>query len=156
MRTLGRLAGLVVAALAVSFVTAADDKPAGDIQLETKGQVMTGIAAIGGETTGVLISTKGGFGCELAGKVDEKFDKKTAIVTGTFAQKEGVEVRARRILTVDSLKAAEEKPDENYVKAKVKGKVQTGVLAPGGATTGVQITAGNVTWELDSAGNKDF
>src|SRR5262249_4415811 len=107
------------------------------------------------ETTGVLISTKGGFGCELAGKVDEKFNNKTAIVTGTFAQKDGVEVRSRRILTVDSIKPTEEKPDENYGKAKIKGKVQTGIVAPGGATTGVQITAGNVAWELDSAGNKD-
>ncbi|HZT79784.1 MAG TPA: hypothetical protein VFA26_06170, partial [Gemmataceae bacterium] len=51
--------------------------------------------------------------------------------------------------------AARDRPEENYVKAKVTGKVTTGVLAPGGQTTGKTITAAGVTWELDAAGDKD-
>ena len=99
----------------------------------------TGIAASGGETTGVLITTKGGFGCALAGKVDEKFDKKVVVVTGTYAEKGGVEVRSRRgILTVASIRLAEDKPDEQYAKVKMKGTVKTGA---GGGTTGVTVTA---------------
>src|SRR5262249_32979613 len=67
------------------------------VQLEIKGEVLTGILAIGGETTGVVIRTdKGmGFGCELAGVKDESVNKKTCIVTGTFALKDGVEIKQR-------------------------------------------------------------
>jgi hypothetical protein len=134
-----------------------EKKPAkaeGAIHLEIKGTVTTGIAAIGGETTGVLITTKDGFRCELEGKVDESLNKKTAMVTGSFAVRAGVEVRNRAILKVDTIKAAEEKPDEQFVKVKMTGTVQTGVLAPGGATTGVTITGAGVTWELDAAKDK--
>jgi hypothetical protein len=143
-----------VAVLLAAPAFAADAKES--IQLEVKGKVTTGINAIGGETTGVLIGTNKDFGCELAGKVDDKLNGKTVIVTGTFAVKDGVEVKQRRILTIDTIKETDEKPDEQYVKAKVVGTVKTGVAAPGGATTGTTITANGVTWELDAKDNKDL
>ncbi|HZT81893.1 MAG TPA: hypothetical protein VFA26_16830, partial [Gemmataceae bacterium] len=71
--------GLLLAAPA-----AADDKkePAkggGTIELEVKGTLMTGIVAIGGETTGVVVRTKDGFNCEVAGVKDEKLNGKTVV-----------------------------------------------------------------------------
>jgi hypothetical protein len=156
MRTKTMVAVLSLAAL-VPAQDKKDPKTAdGMIKLEIKGTVTTGIVAIGGETTGVLINTKQGFACELEGANDEKYNKKTCIVSGTFGVRGGVEVRNRSILKVDSIKAAEEKEDENYVKATIAGKVTTGVAAPGGATTGTTITAGGATWELDFGKNKEF
>jgi hypothetical protein len=130
------------------------DKPG--IELEIKGTVRTGLAAIGGETTGVVIGTKEGFGCELKGVKDQSVNKKTCVVKGTYNVKEGVEIRKRAILTVSSIKVADEKPDENYVKARIVGTIKTGVVAPGGATTGTTITAAGVTWELDLSKDKEF
>src|SRR5262249_46250349 len=60
------------------------------------------------------------------------------------------------ILTAKSVEEAKDKPDESYVKAKIVGKVQTGVVAPGGQTTGKTITAAGVTWELDTGKDKDL
>src|SRR5262249_42533003 len=75
----------------------------------------------------------------------------------TFQIKEGVEIRQRSILTATSAKEATEKPDESYVKVThMIGTLRTGLVAPGGATTGTTITNGNVTWELDFKDNKDF
>jgi hypothetical protein len=149
-------ASCAVALLLTGPAWAEDKKEGGTIELEVKGTLMTGIAAIGGETTGVLIRTKQGFGCEVAGVKDDKLNGKTVVVKGTFAVKPGVEIRQRSILTASSVKAAEEKPDENYVKAKITGKVQTGVAAPGGQTTGKTITAGGATWELDTKDDKEL
>src|SRR5437868_4259932 len=117
-RSLAVCAALLLAAPAF----AADAKES--IQLEVKGKVTTGINAIGGETTGVVIATNKDFGCELAGKVDEKLNGKVVVVSGTFAVKQGVEVKERRILTIDTIKETDEKPDEQYAKAKVVGTVK--------------------------------
>ena len=38
---------------------------------------------------------------------------------------------------------------DQYVKVEVKGILKTGVVAIGGETTGITITAGKVTWELE-------
>jgi hypothetical protein len=152
-----RLTALAVLLAILAPAAAEEKKPDTSIRLEIKGTVATGIVAIGGETTGSVITTKQGFGCELAGLKDEKLNKKTAIVEGTFQIKEGVEIRQRSILTVTSAKEATEKPDESYVKVThMIGTLRTGLVAPGGATTGTTITNGNVTWELDFKDNKDF
>ena len=42
---------------------------------------------------------------------------------------------------------------ESYIKVEIKGKLQTGVIAIGGETTGVTINANNITWDLDGGGN---
>src|SRR5439155_9904439 len=112
MKTRRTALAVLLAALAPAL--AEEKKPDLSIRLEIKGTVATGIVAIGGETTGAAITTKQGFGCELAGLKDEKLNKKTAIVEGTFDVKPGVEIRQRSILTVTSAKEATEKPDENY------------------------------------------
>jgi hypothetical protein len=39
---------------------------------------------------------------------------------------------------------------------KMVGKLETGIMAPGGQTTGVQITAGDVVWELDLTKEKEL
>jgi hypothetical protein len=154
------MARLTVVALLLTLALplAAEEKkndPA--IHLEIKGKVMTGVLAIGGETTGAVISTKQGFGCELAGLKDEKLNKKTAIVSGTFQIKPGVEIRQRSILTIEKAAEAAEKPDESYVKVRsMVGTLRTGLAAPGGETTGITITNGGVTWELELGSNKEF
>jgi hypothetical protein len=153
MMRIGVVLGLI---LLPAGVAVADDKkpePAGSIHMEVKGTLKTGIVAIGAETTGTEISTKGGFRCEVAGKVDEKLNGKTVIITGSFAIKSGVEVRQRAILTAEKITEATEKPDENHAKATIKGVVMTPVFAPGGVTTGIQISAAGAIWELDATGN---
>jgi hypothetical protein len=153
MRTPLSIIALTVFAAVPAF---AADKVDGTIELEVKGTLATGIVAIGAETTGATITTKDGFSCEVAGVKDDKLNKKTVVVKGSFATKPGVEVGQRRILTASSIEEATEKTDENFVKAKIKGKLTTGVAAPGGATTGVTITAAGTTWELDLRKDKDM
>jgi hypothetical protein len=84
------------------------------IKVEVKGTLQTGIAAIGGETTGVLIKTKDGtLELDLKDKdlrADaEKLNGKPVLVSGTLAVRKGVEVGQRLIVTVTSLKAADAK-----------------------------------------------
>jgi len=38
---------------------------------------------------------------------------------------------------------------EQYVKVEIKGVLNAGVVAIGGETTGITITAGKVKWELE-------
>lgn len=134
----------------LTLTVAAQGEPVpGTIEVEVKGKVTTGIMAIGGETTGVLLGTPTGFGCELAGKIDEKLNGKTCLVKGTLVVKQGVEVRARTILTVKSIAVVEAKPEEQVAQVTITGTVKTGLVAPGGATTGTTITAAGATWELD-------
>jgi hypothetical protein len=163
-----RVRWLAVALMALLFSALpirAEDKdktaPMGEVvQLEIKGKVTTGVVAIGGETTGVVIATTPqGFTCELEGLTDASLNGKTAVVTGTLTIKPGVEVRTRTILKLASARAAEDKPEETYARVtKMVGIVQTGLMAPGGATTGVTISAptAGVTWELDLTKDKDF
>ncbi len=140
-------------ALAAVLLLAGAVRAEGSIHLEVKGKLQTGIVAIGAETTGTVIRTSTGFACEVAGKVDKDLNGKTVIVTGSYAVKPGVEIRQRAILTAEKIVEAKEKPDEYYVRATIKGKVTTGVLAPGGATTGITITAAGTTWELNATGD---
>jgi hypothetical protein len=140
---------LALVLVGMMTATVLAEGPVDSIHLEIKGKVTTGVVAIGAETTGVVIATPGGFSCELAGKVDEKLNGKVCHVKGTFQIKQGVEVRARNILTIASIEAVEAKPEEQTVQAAITGKLQTGVLAPSGVTTGVQISASGAVWELD-------
>lgn len=47
-----------------------------------------------------------------------------------------------------SMSVAKEK-NEDYVDAKIRGTITTGIMAPGGETTGIIITAGKLTFELE-------
>jgi hypothetical protein len=80
------------------------------IKVEIRGTIKTGIMAIGGETTGTIISTKD-LTVELEVKDKklreeaEKLDGKTAIVKGTLTFRKGVERGQRMIVVVNDLKA---------------------------------------------------
>ena len=82
------------------------------IKVEVRGTLHTGIAAIGGETTGTIIAAKGArLELDLSGnrawrKLAEKLDGKKAVVAGTLEVRPGVEIRQRWIVTVTSLKPA--------------------------------------------------
>ncbi len=82
-------------------------------KVELKGIIKTGIVAIGGETTGNNIETKEGnyelaVSKELRADVD-KLNKKEAVVTGPLVIRKGIEVKERRIVTVETIKAADAK-----------------------------------------------
>ncbi len=92
----------------------AADKEAGK-KVEVKGTLRTGVVAIGGETTGVVVATKGGtYELELGKdkalrRQAEKLNGKAVLVAGTLEVRKGVEVKERRIITVTSLAAADGK-----------------------------------------------
>lgn len=67
-------------------------EPAEYVKVEAKGKLRTGIMAIGGETTGVVLSAGGvSLEVELPPKTAaEKLNGKVVIVTGTLYTKRGV------------------------------------------------------------------
>ena len=78
-----------------------------------KGTLQTGIIAIGGETTGVILETEEGAQYELdLGKNEElrklanKLNGKKVVVQGDYNPRKGVEVSERHIIEVKSLKEA--------------------------------------------------
>ncbi len=104
--TLTLLAGFIFSI--VSF--AADEKPANK---KYEGTLETGIMAIGGETTGIILKTKNEGTYELDLGKDHKLkataetlNGKAVIVHGEYKPRAGVEIRERRILIVTSLEAA--------------------------------------------------
>jgi hypothetical protein len=48
------------------------------------------------------------------------------------------------------------KKDDSYIKVEVRGKLQTGIMAPGGETTGIIIRTETATLELDLGKDKDL
>jgi len=100
-------------------VQTSDSALAGDeatyIKVEVKGKLRTGLAAIGGETTGTVIETKTG-ALELDfGKNKElrdlaaKLNGRSAVATGTLTFRKGLAVKQRYIVTVTTLKAGDGK-----------------------------------------------
>lgn len=47
-------------------------------------------------------------------------------------------------------------PEEAYIDVVVKGKLETGIVAIGGETTGTIIKVDKVVWELDLGGDKEL
>jgi hypothetical protein len=106
-----------VALLVLVPLTTAADKDADQfIKVDIKGTLKTGIAAVGGETTGTVITVKGKDGLDVTWELDlggsedfaalaKKLDGKTALVSGTYSKKKGVEIAERHIVKVTSLKA---------------------------------------------------
>ena len=82
--------------------------------IEVQGKLSTGIMAIGGETTGTILTTEEGVweldfsGITKQSELANKLNGKTVVVTGVPERREGVEVKERRIIKVQSLKTAEE------------------------------------------------
>jgi hypothetical protein len=120
MRKLGAcVLGLALLALTAGAAAQGDkggkELGGGSIKVEVKGTLKTGIMAIGGETTGTIITTPQGtleldFGTnkelkEQAGKLNGK----EAVAKGTLQVRKGVAVKQRLIVGVTELKAAEGK-----------------------------------------------
>lgn len=84
------------------------------IQVEIHGTLETGIAAIGGETTGTIIKANNVvWELDLGGKKElaelaEKLNNQPVVVSGRYTKKKGVEIPERHIVVVKSLKAAGE------------------------------------------------
>src|SRR5262245_34021973 len=107
---------LVIGAVVLSAPAAAQDKdkPAKKddtyVKIEAKGKLETGVMAIGGETTGVVIRTSAGsFELDLDKKQREQGDKlngKVVVITGTLYTKKGVTRGVRTIVKVETLKEA--------------------------------------------------
>ena|SRR6266404_8563682 len=78
-----------------------------------RGILKTGIVAIGGETTGVTLTTKneGVFELDLGKNQElqrraEELNGKNVVVVGDYKPREGVEVKLRRIILVKTLQLA--------------------------------------------------
>ena len=78
-----------------------------------EGTLQTGIVAVGGETTGIVLKTKAHGQYELDLKKDDKLLKladklngKKVVVEGDYKPRPGVEVKERRIILVKSIKEA--------------------------------------------------
>ena len=116
---LGILSVVFVAGSGLATVVAAENPPE---KTEGKpapaktytGTLKTGVMAIGGETTGITLTTADdgiyeldlGADKELKKKADELNGKKVTVV-GEYKPKEGVEKKERRIIATKSLGAAE-------------------------------------------------
>jgi hypothetical protein len=112
---------LVIAAMTLMVLTTAAwpaDAPPAQLApgpVTVTGKLMTGIMAIGGETTGTIITIpkQGTYELDIRGnkelqKAAADLKGKQVKVTGTLAIRAGVEVRQRRIIKVDTLAAAPE------------------------------------------------
>jgi len=133
--------------------------PSGDyIRAQIKGQLSAAVGT-GAQHTGFQISASA-----VTWEVDasankmllrkaEQLDGRLAIATGTYAESRAVSP-VRRILTARNLVSGSEKGRGEYIDVTVMGTLKMGVMAIGAETTGVTITAGAVTWELDLEGNQ--
>ena len=109
--------GLLIALFALCVVPAgmaAAIQGSGDqIKVEIRGTLETGVVAIGGETTGIVIKANGvTWELDLGGNKDlqalaEKLNHKTVVVTGTYRKVKGVEIPERHIVRVLTLKPAD-------------------------------------------------
>lgn len=92
--------------------SAMDEATESYIKVEIRGMLITGVAQIGGETTGVLIKAS-----NVVWELDlQRNDKlwelanslngKDVLVSGTFRRTKGLEVPIREIVSVESLRAA--------------------------------------------------
>ena len=96
--------------------------------IEVRGKLTTGIMAIGGETTGIIVATeKGtweldlGSGEELL-KLAGILNGKVVVVRGASERREGVEIKERHIIKVAGLEASKEGA---VAKAALTGTVIT-------------------------------
>jgi hypothetical protein len=112
-----KLAVLALAVLLVGLaVNAADkDDKKEENKIEVKGKLRTGIVAVGGQTTGIIVETRNGsYELELGKDKElraraEKLDKKEVEVHGTLIIKKALEgQKDRMIIIVKKLKEASE------------------------------------------------
>jgi hypothetical protein len=91
--------------------------PGGDyIKVEIRGTLRAGMMAIGGETTGTVITARGATweldfkGVPQGRQKAESLDGRPVLVKGSLEIRPGVERRERAIVTVTSLEAAPATP----------------------------------------------
>lgn len=96
-------------------VCMADDVVKDEIRVEVTGTLQTGLMAIGGETTGTVISANG-----VTWELDlrkhpklqalvDRLNGKKVTVRGTYERRRGVEIPQREIVTVTDLVPAKSK-----------------------------------------------
>jgi len=101
---------LIVMCFVASAAIKPDDQADERVRVQVQGKLNSQVVAIGGETTGFQITAKRitwelDFGDnEELRKLAQKLHEKQVIVTGELSVKEGVEIRRRWIVAVDSLK----------------------------------------------------
>ena len=78
---------------------------------------------------------------------------KGVIARGTYEEHVGG-ARTERVLTVKGLASPPAGRRHEFIEVTVRGTLRYGVMAIGAETTGVTITAGAVTWELELRGNQ--
>jgi hypothetical protein len=95
--------------LALSFDAPAEDcalQPAEYVHLEIRGTLATGIAAIGGETTGTVVGAKGlSWELDLGSRADllaraDALAGQSVVVRGALEPRIGVELRRTRLIVV--------------------------------------------------------
>ena len=105
---------IVVSSGVIISVSASAQSPTGPPKTETfEGTLQTGVVAIGGETTGIVLKTEKNGQYELDFNKNEQLQKlagtlngKRVVVKGTYQPRPGVEVKERRIILVSSLTTA--------------------------------------------------
>jgi hypothetical protein len=108
---------LLLTALLPSMVAmtgqAAGEPPQADyVKVEIRGTLETGVIAIGGETTGIVVRSAGSaWELDLGGNAElkqqaEQLNGKTVVVTGVYRRQKGVEIPERHIVAVATLVAA--------------------------------------------------
>lgn len=117
MKVMSKMAialALAVACAAVVAQSEAGDKGKDDaayVKVEIKGTLQTGVMAIGGESTGyVLTANTMRFELDFGKNKEfrelaDKSNGKTVVVMGTLNMRKGVEIKSRTIVTVTGIKA---------------------------------------------------
>ena len=112
VRTLILSLSITIASLLISRISHADGDALGDyIKVEVRGKLNNEIMAIGGETTGVIITAKG-VTWELdfsstpnSEKKSKSMNGKVVVVKGELSVRRGVEIHQRWIVKVESIQS---------------------------------------------------
>lgn len=130
-------------------------KPADAAKVELSGILNNQVVTIGAETTGTTVKS-GPFMWELdltdveSGKTfAKKHHGKRVILKGRLEHKKGVEIPERWVVRVKSIEGSNKESPQDKIEMQLKGRLRHGVFAIGGETTGTEIPASGVHWELD-------
>ena len=151
--------GTCVAVVATPSAEGAGISAEDRIEAEVQGRLRA-VPGASAEHTGFQI-TAGQLTWEVDASHDDallqtavQLDGQVAIAKGTYAERRSGS-RVRRILSVRTLAPASGSEGDGYVDVTVRGTLRHGVMAIGAETTGVTITAGAVTWELELARQRE-
>lgn len=124
-----------------------DDRPSSHaIQVEFKGQLSARAGGFQIRAHGISWQLDVSASPELH-SIATQLDGKPVIVKGSVRRETARAPWVLRATTIDA--AAANGREEEYVAVTVAGTLRTGVMAIGAETTGVTITAGGATWDLE-------